>query len=655
MERYSNSIREVGQSGRRGALMITLDVHHPEIMEFVTVKNDETKVTGANISVKLTKEFLNAVKQDKDYELRWGKDSINKPKISKMISAKKVWSAIINSAWNRAEPGLLMWDNVTENTPADCYERFASKGTNPCSELNLSPLDSCRLLLQNLLSYVIDPFTKNAKFDFDKFMKHAEIAQRLMDDMVDLESEKIQKIINKIKKDPEKEETKLAEMNMWLKIKANNDEGRRTGTGITALGDTLAALGITYGSKKSIKTVEDIYRSLKLACYRSSVDMSKEFGPFKGYDANKEKNCPFIQRIKEEDPVLYKDMTKHGRRNVSLLTTAPAGSVSILAATCFAIYFGTTSGIEPAFMLSYKRRKKVNPSDEGVRVDFTDNSGDNWQEFTVYHPCIKNWMEITGETDVKKSPWYKACAADIDWVNRVKIQAAAQKHVCHSISSTINLPNNVSKTKVAEIYETAFKSGCKGITVYRDGCRTGVMVANTEEEIPSTRPKELDCDVHHIKVRSKIKEEWVAEEYFVLVGILENGRPYEVFAGKNGHIGMDVNKGSIKKVRNHYRADFDDGESFADINHFVTDDQESFTRLISMLLRNDVSIHDVVKQIEKTTGDLTNFSKSISRALKKYIPDGTSEGTNCPSCGSKNYVRQSGCATCVDCGHSKCM
>lgn len=651
MERYSNSIREVGQGGRRGALMLTLDCHHPDIIDFCTIKNDKTKVTGANISVRLTKEFLDAVKNDTDYELRFPvdyKQTNTKPLVSKTISAKTIWNIIVDNAHKSAEPGLIMWDNITQNTPADCYEEYKSRGTNPCSEINLSPLDSCRLLCQNLFSYVVNPFTDEAYFDYDLFFEHAKIAQRLMDDMVDLESEKINTIINKVESDPEPDHIKASEIGLWKKIQKFNDEGRRTGTGITALGDTLAALNIKYGTNDSIKATGEIYKTLKLGCYTSSVDMAEELGAFKCFDWEKEKNNPFILQIKEDDIELYNRMGRSGRRNISLLTTAPTGSVSIEAQT--------SSGIEPLFMLfPYTRRKKINPNDNNVRVDFVDQNGDSWQEFEVYHPKVKLWMEVTGESDLTKSPWYGACAEDIDWINRVKLQAAAQKHVCHAISSTINLPEDVSKETVAQIYQTAFESGLKGITIYRKNCRTGVLV-DKKEETPVAksltfrkRSSELKTDVYHVKVKG--------EPYFVFVGLDDEGRPHELFAGKNGVVPNSLEEGYIKKIkRGHYQLLDNDREVILDnITAFLTDDGEALTRMVSMCLRAKTEISYIVDQLGKVEGGLTILSKAISRSLKKYIKDGTKvSGEACDDCGKETLVRQSGCVTCASCGWSKC-
>lgn len=998
MERYSNSIREVGQNARRGALMLTLSIHHPDIETFISIKNDDTKVTGANISIRLSDEFLKAVENNENYELRFPVDSAT-PEVSKTVSAKQIWDKIIHSAWFRAEPGLLFWDNFTKFTPADYYEDYKSKGTNPslragtlvltdsgpktidslsdtefnvvnmdgglskarcklsginqslyevrlksgfsyyatkehrwatqsiekttvtlepgdklpilkryqpfngilgdlddgfligwflgdgwlvkrkdngknqygficstddqengvnekiidilkrkvnytgdfsqrerngsiwyelntvskqldeymdkffnptketgiatelmcnmssefvkglicgylssdgyvesakkitftskhnklladiseilgfygirthlytsatrnikfpngkiydksytrydlkisdgpskkhfasifsslikskqdnldkikttdygkrkfdynevesvsltklqenvwditvddqrecfslshcfthnCSEINLSPLDSCRLLCQNLYSYVINPFTDNAYFDYGLFKHHAKIAQRLMDDLVDLESECIDRIINKIENDPEPDSVKNNELNMWLKIKKNNDEGRRTGTGITALGDTLAALGIKYGSEESIIVTEEIYKTLKLGCYESSVEMAEKLGAFKDWDYNAEKECPFIQRIETEDKELYDRMSRVGRRNIALLTTAPTGTVSCLTRT--------TSGIEPAFMLSYTRRKKINPNDQNTRVDFVDKLGDKWQEFTVYHPKVVEWMKITGKTDVKESPWWNCCSEDINWVNRVKMQAVAQKHVCHAISSTVNLPESVSQEEVAKIYETAWKSGCKGITVYRKNCRTGVLIDKKEvehkkEENAQKRPQKVPGDVYHIKVKG--------QDYFVIVGLLED-EPYEIFAGKNGHLDKKYKHGIINKTkRGEYQLICDEEVVCQNIANLVTENEEGLTRLLSTSLRHGVPLHYVAHQLEKVEGDMQSFAKSVARALKKYIKDGEKiSGESCPSCKSENLVRQEGCVTCLSCGNSKC-
>lgn len=645
MERYSNTIREVGQSGRRGALMLTMSVHHPQVVDFAKVKNDDKKITGANISLRLTDEFLTAVDKNTDVELRWPVDS-KKPIISKKVNAREIWKEIIHSAWFRAEPGLLFWDNIIKNNTVDCYAKFgfATISTNPCSELPLCAYDSCRLLIQNLFSYVVNPFTKDAYFDFDLFYKHAIIAQRLMDNMIDLELEKIEKIIEKIKNDPEPDEVKSVELSLWNKIKDKCIKGRRTGTGVTATGDTLAALGIRYGSPTSIEIVEKIHRTQKLGCFRSSVDMAIELGPFPIWDWELEKNSHFLLQIKKEDPALYQDMADYGRRNIANMTIAPTGSVSIMTQT--------TSGTEPVFTLSYIRKKKINPNDKNARVDSIDQNGDHWQHFEVYHPKVKMWMEITGETDLTKSPWYKCCAEEISWVNRVKLQAAAQRHIDHAISSTINLPENVSEDKVAEIYETAWKEGCKGITVYRKNCRSGVLVDKESE--PKTkedyvkRPKVLKGDVYHNKVKGK--------DYFVIIGLRE-GVPYEVFAGKNGFLAKNITEGNIEKVkRGQYSLISDKNEIIVEsISEHCEEDEEALTRLTSTSLRHGVDIAYIVSQLAKVKGDMMCLAKAISRSLKKYVADGTAvKGASCSECGNNNIVFQNGCNMCKDCGHSKC-
>lgn len=658
MERFSNSIREVGQDGRRGALMLSLNVHHPEVLEFATIKNDLKKVTGANISIRITDEFLKAVLHGDEYEQRWPVE-VGEIKLRKKVDARAVWKEIIKNAHGMAEPGILFWDNIIRNSPADAYAKFGFKtvGTNPCSELPLSALDSCRLLLLVLYSYVNKPFTKDAKFDFDMFFKDAKIAQRLMDDLVDLELEMIARIINKIESDPESIELKYRELSMWQRIRQNCINGRRTGTGITALGDTLAALGIKYDSDEGLDMTEKIYMSLKLAAYESSIDIAEEIGPFPVWDHELEKDVEFFQRF-EDDVLVLSDrtvrgsdilirMSKVGRRNIALLTTAPAGSVSILTQT--------TSGIEPLYMIFYVRKKKGNLTDEDFRVDFVDQSGDQWMEFKVYHPKVKVWMEVTGETDITKSPWYGSTANELDWKQRVYLQARANKHVDHAISSTINLPNDVTVDMVAAIYETAWAAGCKGITVYRDGCRTGVLSAESskvvevehkEEELE--RPKSVPCDIKHVTVKGK--------QYFVLVGMIDD-KPYEVFAGKNGFLDKSYERGMIiRKRKGFYQLVSDKELLMAPITQASTEEEESVTRLASLALQSGVSVHKLVQQLEKVNGELHGFAKAISRVLKHYIPDGTEEhGESCPTCKAKSLVRQEGCVTCKSCGWSKCL
>lgn len=645
LERYSNTIREVGQEGRRGAGIAILSVHHPQILDFATVKNDDKKVTGLNISIKLSNEFMAAIENDTEYEIRFPvdyKERNIKPIVSKMVKAREVWNTIIKSAHLRAEPGLLMWDNITLETPADAYEEFASKGCNPCSELNLSILDSCRLISLNLFSFVEHPFTNKAKFNYEKLREVTIIAQRLMDDLVDLESEKVQKIIDKVKKDPETMKIKRDEIELWETIKKNNDEGRRTGLGFMGLADVFAALGMKYGSDESIRKAERITKAIKLAAYRSSVDMAKELTPFVCYDYKKEENHPFIKRIAEEDEQLYKDMKKYGRRNVALLTVPPTGSISIEA--------GVSSGIEPLFEIGYTRRKKNNEAKE--RADFIDQNGDRWQEFQVFHNRVKQWMEVTGEKDIEKSPWYKSCANDINWINRVKLQGTIQKHICHSISSTINLPKDVSVDMVSKIYESAWKEGLKGITVYRDGCRSGVLVKKDEcsnRDAPK-RPKELSCEIYHTNITKKL-DKIRNFKYMVMIGILEDS-PYEIFAVENGQ--YKHSKGKIIKIkRGHYDLEFENGEKVTNFTKETTDSEDALTRMVSTSLRHKVPLHFICEQLNKVEGEMFCFAKSLARSLKKYIKDGTKSGEDCQECGAK-LIYENGCYSCKSCGWSKC-
>lgn len=676
-ERYSNSTREVGQGGRRGALMLTLSVHHPQVLDFVTMKQDRTKVTGANISVRLSDEFLQALEKDDFYEQRWpvepqdGKGYFydnkynDKPKIQNRVRASEIWNAIIKSAHASAEPGILFWDNIIRESPADCYAAFGYKtvSTNPCGEIPLCVLDSCRLLVLNLIFCVKNAFTKDAYFDFDLLYKLAGIAQRFMDNLIDLELEAIDKIIRKIQQDPEAAYIKNPELNTWKRIREKCVQGRRTGTGITAIGDAMAMVGIKYGSKASIEFTEKVYKTLKLGAYRSSVDMAKELGPFPLWDKALERNNPFLLRIKDEDHKLYADMQKYGRRNIACLTTAPTGTTSMVALVFkdngSIPMFGTTSGIEPCFMMWYLRMKKVNPSEidnVGIKVTRTDANGDMWEEFKVYHPGVKLWMQVTGKTDPNDSPYAGACAEDIDWTARVKIQAAAQRHIDHSISSTVNLPEDVSLDEVAKIYTTAWKSGCKGMTVYRKGCRDGVLVEDKQKVDSITknegtkRPKDLPCDIHYTSVKHK--------EYYVVVGKL-NGEPYEVFI-----IPVDepehktwVESGTLTKIRRgQYRLSSDkDNVVYENIADYCSDEQEAIARMVSTSLRHGVDIQYVVHQLEKTKGDMSSFSKAVARALKKYIKDGAKiSGENCSNCNSANLIRSEGCKKCQDCGWSGC-
>jgi len=650
MERFSNSIKEVGQAGRRGALMLTCSVHHPQIYDYATIKLDETKVTGANVSIRLTDEFLSAVTDDTDVQLRWPVESTT-PTIKKNVKARDLWKTIINSAWRRAEPGLLFWDRIIRESPADCYaaQGFRTISTNPCSEIPLSAYDSCRLLVLNLYSYVKNPFTPEATFDWIKFSKHAKIAQRLMDDLIDLELEAIDGIISKIIDDPEEEDVKSVELELWNNIRLSCEKGRRTGTGFTALGDCLAALGVKYGSDHSIEVSESIYKALKLAAYSSSVDMAKELGAFPIWDRENEKDCPFLLRIKDEDPGLYFDMQLYGRRNIACLTLAPVGSVSMLTRT--------TSGVECAYdIIPFIRKKKVLSEDKYARVDSVDEQGDKWQHFEIHHPKLVEWMRITGKTDIKDSPWWGCCAEDIDWSKRVQMQAAIQKHCDHAISSTINLPENVSEEKVAEIYEAAWKAGCKGITVYRKNCRSGVMVdkESVKEKLLvkfdgyKKREKSLPCDVYHPRVRGK--------DYFVVIGFGEGAEPYEVFAGENGFIPKTIVSGKTTKTkRGVYGLISQDKVVTENITEHLHDDEEALTRMVSMSLRHGVDLPYIVHQLEKVEGDLTSLSKAIARCLKKYISDGTVvKGEECGACKQATLVRENGCITCKNCGWSKC-
>lgn len=668
MQRFSNSIREVGQDGRRGALMLTLDVLHPQIEDFINCKRDKKMVTGANISTRVRDEFLLAVEAKEKYRQRWPIDG--EAKFEQYVDAEKVWNAIIDAAWDNAEPGVLFWDNILRESPADCYSKFGFRtvSTNPCGELPLCALDSCRLLVLNLFKFVKNPFTRKAYFDYKEFYRFVQIAQRLMDDIIDLELECIDRIIDKIKHDPEEAEVKARELKLWKEVREKCFNGRRTGTGITALGDTIAALNIGYGSDESIKITEKIYQTLKFGAYRSSVDMAKELGAFPIWDKILEENNPFLNRIFDEsldlntspdswfDTVdgeeIMSDMLRYGRRNIALLTTAPVGTVSNLVHLLDDI-FGTTSGIEPAYSLDYDRFKKINPSDIGARVDRIDDMGDKWQKFTVYHPGIRAWQRITGKIDVKDSPYWGCCAQDLDWTQRVKLQAAAQKHVDHSISSTVNLPRDVSKEQVDKIFRTAWKSGLKGITIYRDGCRDGVLIEKKVSEHghivhndAPKRPKQLKCDVHHIKIKGD-------KEFFVLVGLID-GEPYEVLAGENGIISKKAKYGTVTKIkRGQYKLLCDTGEILESVTEHSSDDEEAITRMVSTALRHGAQIEFIVHQLSKTSGHLTSFAKSLARALKKYIKDGKKvSGASCPDCGG-DLKYSEGCASCA-CGYSKC-
>lgn len=661
MERFSNSCREVAQGGRRGALMLTISVHHPDIETFIDIKRDLTKVTGANISIRLTDEFMNAVENGEDFELRYPVEPEKERQVSTMASASDIWDKIISSAHNSAEPGLLFWDNVLKYTPAQAYADvgFHTVSTNPCSEITLSAYDSCRLLLLNLTSFVDNKFTENASFNHELFSSYAMKAQRLMDDLIDLELECVDQIINKIESDPEPEEVKYTELKLWNKIKEAATNGRRTGLGVTGLGDTLAMLGQVYGSEESIATTEEIYQNLCFSAYEQSCELAKERGAFPVYDFGKDSSNEFINRIFEANPKLRELHQKHGRRNIALTTTAPCGSVSMLTQT--------TSGIEPAFMLSYTRRKKVNPSDPNAEVDFTDDLGDKWQNFTVYHHGFKDWMETTGLDNAVDSPYHLATANEINWESAIDVQAAAQKWVCHAISKTINLPNDVSVEDVKKVYWRGWKQGLKGVTVYRDGCRSGVLVSTDTKDDESfvavnapKRPENLDCEIHRAQVKG--------EAWTILVGMMD-GRPYEVLGGKSEFIEIPssydsgrITKRSRKTMPSKYDLHFGENGSEVVVKDIVkvfdNPDYAGFTRVISLALRHGAPIQYVVEQLQKDRdAHIFSFARVVGRVLKKYIDDGTVPGGSkvCPECGAENSLKyQEGCVACTSCGYSKC-
>jgi len=669
MDRFSNSCREVAQNGRRGALMLTISVHHPQILDFIRIKRNLNRITGANISVRLTDEFMSAVKNDQQVQLRWPVDSED-PEVAEMVSAATLWDEIIESAHACAEPGILFWDTAKKMTPADIYTSagFGSTSTNPCGEIILSPYDSCRLMLVNLTSFVDSPFTPDAKFDENKFSEVVIKAQRLMDDMIDIELEQIEKIIEKISSDPEPEHVKAIELDMWNNVKKQATQGRRTGLGVTGLGDMLAALGVIYGSQESIEITESIYSGLAVNAYKSSCILASERGAFPIHDHAAEEDHPFLSRIWEKDPEVRELSEKFGRRNIAITTTAPAGSVSVLTQT--------TSGIEPAFMLHYTRRKKLTENDLDGRVDFTDDSGDRWQEYTVYHHGFRQWMTATGaeaDTDnselVSASPYSGATANEIDWVAKVKMQSVAQKWVCHAISNTTNLPADIDIETVKQVYMAGWESGCKGLTIYRDGCRSGVLVSNdaqsaTDQTIKDInaprRPENLDCEIH----RSQVK----GEAWTILVGLMD-GKPYEVLGGKSEFIEIPsaYTAGKItKRVRKTMPSKYDlhFGENGSEVvvkdivKVFDNPDHAGFTRIISLALRHGAPIHYIVEQLQKDRdAHLFSFARVVSRVLKKYINDGTIPGGSkvCPECGAEDSMKyQEGCVACTSCGYSKC-
>ena len=674
MERYSNSTREVAQDGRRGALMLSVSINHPDSESFIDAKMTEGKVTGANVSVKIDDEFMRAVINDEEYEQNYPVYS-DEPKNRKQINARQLWNKIVHNAWKSAEPGILFWDTIIRESVPDCYadKGYRTVSTNPCGEIPLCPYDSCRLLAINLYSYVQNPFTKGAFFDFPLFRKHVAIAQRIMDDIIDLELEKIDAILDKVHEDPESEEVKGVEIRLWEKIKQKAKEGRRTGVGITAEGDMLAALGLRYGSEEATDFAVDIQKTLAVEAYRASVHLAKDRGTFKIYDTRREENNPFIKRLREADPDMYAEMVKYGRRNIACLTIAPTGTTSLMTQT--------TSGIEPVFLPVYKRRRKVNPNDQNVRIDFVDESGDSYEEFIVFHHKFADWMKANGYDTTKRytdeeidelvaqSPYYKATSNDIDWVAKVRMQGQVQKWVDHSISVTVNLPSDVTEELVGNLYIEAWKSGCKGCTVYRDGSRAGVLVSNKDKkqtadsnEMTAKRPMELDADV--VRFQNN-KEKWIA-----FIG-LYNGRPYEIFTGiADDEEGIMLPKAVTSgKIVKHYDAEGNSRYDFQFQNKrgFKTTveglsykfDKEywNYAKLISGVLRHGMPVHqavELVASMEFDNENINTWKNGVERALKKYIPNGTeATGEKCENCGSP-VVYQEGCLICKTCGTSKC-
>lgn len=677
MERYSNSTREVAQDGRRGALMLSVSIKHPESEDFIDAKMETGKITGANVSVRIDDKFMQAAMDGSKYVQQFPVDS-DDPKMVKEIDARRLWEKIIHNAWQSAEPGVLFWDTITRESVPDCYADlgFRTISTNPCGEIPLCPYDSCRLLAINLYSYVKNPFTAQAEFDFDLFKQHVGKAQRIMDDIIDLEMEKIDAILAKVETDPETEEVKQTEKHLWQKIRTKTLKGRRTGVGTTGEGDMLAAMGLRYGTEEATSFSESVHRTLTLAAYSSSVDLAAERGAFEIYDAGREAANPFINRIREADPSIYDRMMQHGRRNIACLTIAPTGTVSLMTRT--------TSGIEPVFMPVYKRRRKVNPSDVNARVDYTDETGDAFEEYIVYHPKFVDWMRINGievkqdytqeEIDnlVKQSPYYKATANDVDWLEKVRMQGRVQKWVDHSISVTINLPADVSEELVANLYLEAWKCGCKGCTVYRDGCRSGVLVAMEKKPEPQAqtlvphahkRPAELEADV--VRFQNN-KEKWIA-----FVGLMD-GKPYEIFTGladdedgifcpksvTRGKIIRAVDENGVKR----YDFQFINKRGYKTTIEGLSDkfnpEYWNYAKLISGVLRYGMPIDQVLKLVgglELNSQSINTWKMGVERALKRYLPDGTkASGQKCPHCGNETLVYQEGCLICTSCGTSKC-
>ena len=690
MERYSNSTREVAQDGRRGALMLSVSIKHPDSEAFIDAKMTEGKVTGANVSVKIDDQFMQAAVDDKPYTQQFPIDSDN-PIVKKDISAKQLWEKIVHNAWKSAEPGVLFWDTILRESIPDCYADlgFQTVSTNPCGEIPLCPYDSCRLLAINLYAYIKNPFTPEASFDFDLFKEHVAKAQRIMDDIVDLELEKIDLIMDKISHDPQCDDIKHAEYHLWEKIKDKSSKGRRTGVGITAEGDMLAAMGLRYGTEEATEFSVDVHRTLALTAYASSVQMAKERGAFAIFDAEREKNNPFLLRIKDADSQLYSDIMTYGRRNIACLTIAPTGTTSLMTQT--------TSGIEPVFMPVYKRRRKVNPNDADAHVDFVDEVGDSFEEYIVYHKKFLEWMRINGidtekrytqeEIDelVARSPYYKATANDVDWLMKVRMQGAIQKWVDHSISVTVNLPNNVDEALVNRLYVEAWRSGCKGCTIYRDGSRSGVMIAVSKKDkkkksaaqpandkvtalanvlaVTETRPRELECDV--VRFQNN-REKWVA-----FVGLLD-GYPYEIFTGLQDDeegiaLPKTVTKGRIIKQVNadgtkRYDFQFENKRGYKTtvegLSEKFNPEYWNYAKLISGVLRYRMPIDHVIKlvaSLQLNDQSINTWKNGVERALKKYIADGTAaKGQVCPVCGQETLVYQEGCLICKNCGASRC-
>ena len=673
MERYSNSTREVAQDGRRGALMLSLSIKHPDAERFIDAKMDTGKVTGANVSIKIDDEFMRAAQAGKPYRQQFPIGA-EKPRYEQQIDARKLWNKIIHNAWKSAEPGVLFWDTILRESVPDCYadEGFTTVSTNPCGEIPLCPYDSCRLLAVNLLSYVDKPFTKEASFDFARFADHIYKAMHIMDDIIDLELEKVELIIEKIAADPEDADVRSVELNLWKKIRTMALKGRRTGLGITAEGDMLAALGLRYGTPEAIDFAVEVQKTLAVEAYRASVRMAAERGAFPIYDAEKEKDNPMIGRIREADPALYEEMVKVGRRNIAMLTIAPTGTTSLMSQT--------TSGIEPVFRTVYKRRRKINPSDQNAKVDYVDETGEKFQEYNVYHHNFVKWLEANGYDTAKlenisdeelnrwieASPYHGATANDIDWVAKVKMQGAIQKWVDHSISVTVNLPNNVTEALVADVYRTAWECGCKGVTVYRDGCRSGVLIekkkeTKKEEARNNKRPKSIPADIVRFKNGS---EDWIA-----FVG-LQDGHPYEIFTGKIEEDAMyippKITSGHIIKVREEdgskrydfqYRDRYGYTNTIGGISRLFDEEFWNYAKLISGVLRQRMPIENVVSLIESlhlNSASINTWKTGVERALKRYIVDGTKHKGKCPHCGQETMAYQNGCLTCMSCGYSKC-